>query len=293
MRLFAATFMTNYVTVQNKVSEQLSKERILRNHLLPAFGDLAIDELSTKHIDHYIAEKKETLSAKSVNNHLAVLARMLRLSQEWGVVTKLPRVRFLRVVKPQIDFLNSHEISLLRAALPDGQIGKMVELALNTGMRLGELLALSWPAVDFSRRRLNVWRSLNDDGSLGSPKSGKHRGIPLNAQAEAALLALGPQATGFVFKRSDGNNAPLTRMLAYRPLIQAMRKAGLDHADGGRKRRLGWHMLRHTFASQLVMLGVPMRAIQDLLGHASMDMTLRYAHLAPALTKAAVDLLSR
>jgi integrase len=64
----------------------------------------------------------------------------------------------------------------------------MAELALNTGMRL-ELLALSWPTVDFSRRRLNVWRSLNNDGSLGSPKSSRHRNIPLNAQAKAALLA--------------------------------------------------------------------------------------------------------
>ena len=59
----------------------------------------------------------------------------------------------------------------------------------------------------------------------------------------------------------------------------------------GRRRRLGWHMLRHTFASHLIMKGVPLRAVQDLLGHASMDMTLRYVHLAPAFTAAAVETL--
>ncbi len=67
------------------------------------------------------------------------------------------------------------------------------------------------------------------------------------------------------------------------PLWRACRRAGL--------RRIGWHVLRHTFASHLVMRGVPLKAVQELMGHATIDMTMRYAHLSPHVAREAVKVL--
>jgi site-specific recombinase XerD len=67
--------------------------------------------------------------------------------------------------------------------------------------------------------------------------------------------------------------------------------AALARVQAGGLRRIGWHVLRHTFASHLVMRGVPLKAIQELLGHASIEMTMRYAHLAPDVAREAVKLL--
>ena len=84
-----------------------------------------------------------------------------------------------------------------------------------------------------------------------------------------------------VFCAADGRM--LTKNECKHPLWRACRRAGL--------RQVGWHMLRHTFASHLVMRGAPLKAVQELLGHASIEMTMRYAHLSPDARKDAVGLL--
>ena len=106
------------------------------------------------------------------------------------MLATLSRVRFLRAVRPQLDFLSGDEMRALLEALPARHFHAMTLLALNTGMRLGELLALTWPAVDLGRQRILIWQSLNDNGSLGSPKSGRNRKIPLNVLAIDALSSL-------------------------------------------------------------------------------------------------------
>ena len=288
---FAERFMQSYSRVQNKISEQQSKERILRRHLLPTLGRVALERIDTWAVDEYIASKRTVLAAKTINNHLAVLARMLQVAKEWQILSQLPRIRFLRTIKPHIDFLESHEVAQLYEAMSSVLLRSMAMLALNTGLRLGEMLALKRGAVDLSRKRLMVRLNLSDDGSLGTPKSGKSREVPLNKLAIQALTAvLEMYSHDFVFARPNGR--PLTRMMAYGPLVAAMIRCSLHKTPNGERRRLGWHMLRHTFASHLVMKNVPLRAIQELLGHASIDMTMRYAHLTPAAARSAFDVLA-
>ena len=116
----------------------------------------------------------------------------------------------------------------------------------------------------------------------GGAKSGQTRHIPLNREALAAIKAWKEQSgtsSGYVFPGKDGHR--LTNV--------NNSWAGLLKAAGITSFR--WHDLRHTFASKLVMAGVPLNTVRDLLGHSDIQMTLRYAHLAPDTKAQAVELI--
>ena len=117
-------------------------------------------------------------------------------------------------------------------------------------------------------------------GLIGTPKNGKAREVPLSDQA-AAALGDHPGRGDLVFCAPDG--AMLTRGSTKWPLRRALARAGL--------RSIGWHCLRHTFASHLVMRGAPLKSVQELLGHSTIEMTMRYSHLSPDARRDAVRLL--
>lgn len=117
---------------------------------------------------------------------------------------------------------------------------------------------------------------------MGSPKSGRSREIPLSKEASQALRSHFNGAVRWVF--GDETDELITKESCKWPLWRASDRAGLG-------RRLGWHVLRHTFASHLVMRGAPLKAVQELLGHSDMKMTMRYAHLTPRARQEAIDLL--
>jgi integrase len=138
-----------------------------------------------------------------------------------------------------------------------------VIVALNTGLRLGELIGLTWERVDLSRGVIR----------LELTKSGRRREVPMNDASYRALVVLGPRAGGRVFK---------TRYIktAYNNAVEV---AKLDDVT--------FHTLRHTFASWAIMRGVTLKELQELLGHSSLTMTMRYAHLAPEHLRTAVSRL--
>ena len=157
----------------------------------------------------------------------------------------------------------------------------MITLAVRTGLRLGELRALARRDVDFERHQLFVrraaWKNV-----VGSPKSGRHRVVDLCSQAVEALLQTPEASSDLIFAAADGSM--LTKEACKWPLWRACDRAGIG-------RRLGWHALRHTFASHLVAKGASIRVVQELLGHSDIKMTMRYAHLAPSDRARAVRLL--
>jgi site-specific recombinase XerD len=114
-----------------------------------------------------------------------------------------------------------------------------------------------------------------------TPKNGKSQKIPLAPSVLAALKSHRHLRGKLVFCKGEGRM--LTKNECKLPLWRASRRAGL--------RQVGWHMLRHTFASHLVMRGAPLKAVQELLGHASIEMTMRYGHLSPDARRDAVALL--
>ncbi|MCW5827880.1 MAG: site-specific integrase [Deltaproteobacteria bacterium] len=279
-KAFSIEFVNTYAKMNNKPSEIHNKERMLRTHLNPYFGSRPLDSITTRDIETYKAKKIESgLSPKSVNNHLAVAGRMFRIAKKWEVIGKTPEVSFLKVKLPDYDFLDFREAERLIAGA-DPEWRAMIVVALRTGMRLGELRALRWQDVDLVAGKLFVRQAAWND-VIGTPKSGRPREIPLSNDARQSLKAHRHLRGEYVFAGKSGDM--LHKAETKWPLRRAWRKAGL--------REVGWHMLRHTFASHLAMKGVPLKAIQELLGHADIHMTMRYAHMSPDTKRDAVQLL--
>ena len=277
---FSDTFIKTYAKTNNKPSEVATKEAALKNHLVPAFGKLRLDAIGPERIEAFKAEKLEAkLSEKTINNFLTILRRILAVAADWGKIKSVPHVRWLKVPPPEFDFLDFDEARRIVLAA-DPEWHAMIMLGLRCGLRQGELLALRWDEVDLVAGRVIVKRSVAR-GIVGTPKSGKSREVPLSDDALAALKAHRHLKGEFVFCNERGGM--LTRGECKHPLWRACKRAGL--------RRIGWHVLRHTFASHLAMRGVPLKAIQELLGHATIEMTMRYAHLSPDVRRDAVKLL--
>jgi integrase len=277
---FADTFLTTYARANNKPSEVDTKKTILDNHLKPAFGKLHLDGIGAQQIETYKAIKlEEGLSPKYVNNHLTVLRKLLDVAREWGKLATLPNVLWLPVPEAAFRFLDFDEAERLVTAAQEPW-RTMIVVALRTGLRQGELLALSWQDVDLVAGRLRVVRSRYKD-TIGTPKSKRSREVPLSAGAVRALKSHRHLRGELVFCGESGRH--LTKGECKWPLWTTCKRAGLP--------RIGWHVLRHTFASHLVMRGVPLKAVQELMGHATIEMTMRYAHLSPDVGRGAVDRL--
>ncbi|MBR7215349.1 DUF4102 domain-containing protein [Pseudomonas sp. B2021] len=149
----------------------------------------------------------------------------------------------------------------------------MVLVSLNTGMRRGELFDLKWTAVNFDTKTITV--------AGATTKTSDTRHIPMNKESIGVLEAWKKQVSKspYVFPGQGGGRFEDVKSAWLKLLERAQ-------IDGFR-----WHDMRHDFASRLVMAGVPLNTVRDLLGHADIKMTLRYAHLAPGTKAAAVELI--
>ena len=304
---FADEFLSTYAMANNKPSEVASKKNSLDKHLKPAFGHLRLNEIGAEQIEKYkavklsgeyidfdlgnLCEPIKSLSPKSINNHLICLAKLFAVAVEWGKLERAPKVKLLKVGETDFDFLDFAEADRLQqAAVASGSHWyTMILMALRAGLRIGELIALQWSDVDLKAGAIMVRRGAWK-ATVGTPKGGKPKPIPISTQLRSALVGLSSQfAGGLVFpapptpKRAAVPQRMLSREQCHRPLAQACKRAGL--------RRVGWHVLRHTFCSHLAIRGVPLKTIQELARHQQIAMTLRYAHLSQDVREDAINLL--
>ena len=278
---FAWKWFETYVKTNNKPSEIYSKMSALRAHLIPYFGEIHLDKITTLRIEQYKAKKiKEGLANKTVNNHLTVLSSCLRTAEDWVNLKKLPKIKWLKIPPYDIDFLSPEESERLLAH-SQGMWREIILMALKTGLRRGELQGLTWLDINLNNKTLTVRHSWSDNIKvLNTPKSNKMRHIPLTNDLYEVLLQK-KVSFGFVFPDESGQRFSGKRL--NNEIRKACSKAGI--------RQISCHTLRHTFASHLVMKGAPLKAIQELLGHADIQTTMRYAHISPSSLKAAMDLL--
>lgn len=281
-REFAQTWLKLYVKTNNRLSEQRSKNYKLNRHILPFFGELPLGDLDELRVENYKAKKlHEGLSPKSINNLLTIINTCLRHAAAWKRITQCPKIRWLRVRPPKMSFFGFEETRrLLASAEQEILWGPMILCAVRTGLRFGELIGLRWEDVNWEQGSINVVRSVVC-GVEDSPKNNRTRAVPMS-QDLAASFRNRARPSGRVFLLSN-NQAP-DYYSARQALQRICDRAGLP--------RVGWHCLRHTFASHLVMRAVPLKVVQELLGHSSIEMTLRYSHLELDTLKEAVSKLS-
>jgi len=247
--------------------------RSLRVHLVRYFKGSYVFELTSQMIETYKARRLEKVGPATVNRELSCLRHMLNKAVEWRYIGISPMkgVKLLKEPPGRLRYLRPEEASALLANCAP-RVRSVVVTALHTGMRRSEILNLKWGDIDFRTRIITVQKSKNNE----------RRMIPMNDILQAELNSVPRDIRSqFVFCNREGK--PFARV--YKGFKGALRRAGIED--------FRFQDLRHTFASYLVMNGVDLRTVQQLMGHKSLRMTMRYAHLSEAHARKAVDTLAR
>lgn len=218
--------------------------------------------------------------ATTFNHYLTLIKAMLNKAVAWRHLKENPlsSVKKLKSTSArQVRFFTLEEVSVILEKADD-LMQKVIKILLYTGMRRSELVFLLWDDIDFHNKLITV-QSKPEVGF--HPKSHRARSIPINPNLEQLLLDL-PQKGRYLF--DDGNGKPRhCRDYYTKQFEKILKTADVKNAN--------LHTLRHTFASNLVMAGVDLRTVQELLGHSTIKVTERYAHLSPDHRTRAVNVL--
>jgi integrase len=270
-----------------KPSTYRSYESILRINLVPFFGNQELRTISVKQVQNYKAIRSGKIKPKTINNHLAVLSSALEDAIKWHFTDRNPVLSVkkcqLKTTADDYNYLNAEEAKrfLEVAETLRPRWVPLYGVALNTGLRQGELAALNWQNVDFSKRQIRVNKAVAED-VVGTPKSHKARTVPLNKKA-IGYLARQKKQTGsmeYVFISDKGLRINSNRVKTAFKLCRET--AGV---------KVCFHDFRHSFASHMVSRGASLYKVQKALGHKSASTTQRYAHLQQSDLHDAVALL--
>src|SRR5437870_13037327 len=251
----------------------LKSIRTERNRVLAwarEFGNRPLGQITREEIEAWRRERMTTSRPATINRDLSRLRRMFSLAVEWGLLEESPMksMKFLRENNARTRYLSLEECQRLIANCIAPHIRALVGVALHSGMRLGEILNLRWYDLDFASGFILVRDS----------KNGESRHVPMDATLFALFRAYPHRpSTDLVFSSSSGGHIVDVRT----GFQNACKRAGLID--------LHFHDLRHTFASQFVMAGGDLYILKEILGHKSITMTQRYAHLSPTYKIKAID----
>jgi integrase len=258
-------------------------------HLEPAVGALELTAIDRRALDVLKAElfkptkHRPGLGPKTVRNILATLRHALAMAVEWEDLGALPRWPKFKLEDSEWDHLTVTEAKALLSAARDKRDRLLLWFALATGARAGEQLAVEWSDVTWADGAEQVrFRRSHTHGITGPTKSKRHRSVPLSPELADALREARNEAGGrdLVFADIAGKMLRIGQL--HECLWRTLKRAEL--------RRVRWHDLRHSFASHLAAAGVPLNVVQARMGHSTILMTMRYAHLAPDQNRLFVDL---
>ncbi len=276
-------FADEYLNLHSKLKKSYSTDRKIVELFKNLFGDKYLYEITSLDVEKFKSMRvnqivkrsvtKKKVSPATVNRALAVLKSMFNKAIAWGKVERNPcrAVKLFKENNQRLRFLEREEIDKLLDNCCE-HLKPIVIVALHTGMRKGEILGLKWHDIDIKRNIIH----------LSDTKNGEKREVPMNAVVQKTIIGvLKHPESQYIFCNKEGK--------AYGDIkkswLTAVEKSGIVDFH--------FHDLRHTFASQLVMSGVDLNTVRELLGHKSLEMTLRYSHLSPDHKKRAVDLLGQ
>ncbi len=244
-------------------------------HLLPAFGQMPVEDVTTGAIEQWMAGFDGSVATRSkllIQLH-GILSRAKRV---YGLrVNAAAEVeKFSRRSSGEIDVFSPEEVWAMVRAAPSEQDEAIYLTAAFTGMRMGELLALRWRDVDFAGQTIRV-RASYYLGQLTTPKSGKVRAVPMAPDVASALAQLGRRQhwvgeDDLVFAGEAGGYLDGS----------ALRRRYKDALSRAALRPLRFHDLRHTFGTRMIAKA-DIRRVQEWMGHADIQTTMRYLHYAP------------
>jgi integrase len=286
------------------------------NAIKAGFPDLMkkrLHEITAFDVERWRRRHGKDHSAATTNRYQAYLAAALKRAETWGFIEHSPlaggKVKKAREDNARVRFLDDHELEALMQALDEREerirqkrdshniwlvarghglrlnlrecafadyLKPMVLLSLHTGMRRGEVFNLHWEDIDFQRKIITV----HGKGA----KSGRTRHIPMNKTVQGTLTGWREMTTdaGRVFRNPKTGRRFDNTYTAWDAVVEA---SGIENFT--------WHDMRHHCASMLVQAGVDLYVVKEILGHSSITMTERYAHLAPQQTAAAMATLDR
>jgi integrase len=227
-------------------------------------------------------DKRDDLTKTTINRYRGTLSMIFQEAIRNGKAKANPArlVRLYREDNSRVRFITYAEEEIIREIIRERCPIHEPEftLAVETGMRHGELYSLEWDRVDYERRQLHLLKT----------KSGTARVVILTAAAVNAVEQLWKR------RNPDSPTVCLTRyrepMVSPRAWFELVMEEAIKRSPS--LKDVTWHIFRHTYISRLVMAGVDLRTVQELAGHKDIKMTTRYAHLAPAHKLAAVDRLA-
>lgn len=260
---------------------------MLDRHLIPYFGERPMERIEPAEVNRFLrAKKQEGLATKTITNHLTFLHGLFRFAirRGWAAVNPVDAVDRPRSSgsDPDIHYLTLEEVEALLVAVEPGYLAEtdrtLYLVAATTGLRQGELIALRWQDVDWTARRLRVRRTYTR-GQFGKPKSRRSsRSVPLTERAAKELAAHRKRsaysADGDLALPHPHTGHPLDASRLRRRFKDALERAGV--------RPVRFHDLRHTFGTHCAAAGVPMRTLQEWMGHRDLKTTEIYADYAPS-----------
>lgn len=276
--------MLRYLQATKEEKRSSERDKTSAKHLYKVFSGFELRALTAAQVRGYINHRKaEGVKSSTINKEIGLLSAATNYARkEWGWdIPNAAAGRRLREPEGRLRWLTKAEgQALVRAAeeAPKAPyLADFIRLALHTGCRRGELLGLEWRRVDLHRGLIYL------EGE--NTKNGKRRYVPINQTARSTLLnrlrfrAKHCPASPWVFSTKEGG-----RILSIKKSFRAAcERTGIEN--------FRIHDLRHTCAAWLVNAGVPLPEVRDLLGHFSVTMTERYAHLAPEKVREAVERL--
>jgi integrase len=279
---FNGRFWREWVVARkNKPTEVRSKKIIYRVHIKPVFGEMRLDKIGDGEIADFRAQLVETvsrfgrpLSAKRINNILAVLSKPLHYAQRCKLIQTMPEIGIFKVERPEIEAWEFEQYArVLAAAKIEGPEWYAAAcLAGEAGLRAGEIKALRWREdVDLIARTVTVnFQTCN--GETTTPKGRTRRTIPMTPTLVSSLKRLETVREGLVIRNLDGTAKRDSQ--ANHTIGRILRRAGLPVR--------GWHSLRHAFGTHAAHFGVNPWRLQAWMGHKRIDETMLYVHVAHA-----------
>lgn len=277
-------FADEYLELHSKHKKSYYTDEKIAGLLKKVFAGKCLHEITTLEIEKFKVKRAAEVSPATVNRALAVLKSMFNRAIEWRKTTENPckGVKMLKENNQRLRFLEKEEIRRLLETIDELilinkhdqylHLKPIVIIALHTGMRKGEILGLKWRDVDIQRKTIH----------LSDTKNGEKRDVPMNDIVTKTIIAVPKHRdSAYIFCNQKGEPYGDIK----KSFLTAIKKS--DIVD------FHFHDLRHTFASQLVMAGVDLNTVRDLLGHKSLEMTLRYSHLSPEHKQRAVDVLGQ